>query len=34
MVNAVDNHTRTRREKEKFPKKMIRVMNKLEVEYK
>ena len=32
IVNAVDNHTRTRREKEKFPKKMIRVMSKLEVE--
>ncbi len=31
IVNAVDNHTRTRREKEKFPKKMIRVMSKLEV---
>ena len=31
IVNAVDNHTRTRREKEKFSKKMIRVMSKLEV---
>jgi len=31
IVNAVDNHTRTKREKEKFPKKMIRVMSKLEV---
>ena len=31
IVNAIDNHTRTRREKEKFPKKMIRVMSKLEV---
>ena len=31
MVNAIDNHTRTRREKEKFPKKMVRVMSKLGV---
>ena len=31
IVNAVDNHTRTKREKEKFPKKMVRVMSKLEV---
>ena len=31
IVNAIDNHTRTKREKEKFPKKMIRVMDKLEV---
>ena len=32
IVNAVDNHTRTTQEKEKFPKKMIRVMNNLEVD--
>jgi len=31
IVNAIDNHTRTKREKEKFQKKMIRVMSKLEV---
>ena len=31
IVNAVDNHTRTKRDKEKFSKKMIRVMPKLEV---
>ena len=31
IVNAIDNYTRTKREKEKFPKKMIRVMDKLEV---
>ena len=31
IVNAVDNHTRTKREKEKFPKKMVRVMSKIEV---
>ena len=32
MVNAIDNHTRTRREKEKSPKRMIKVMDTLEVE--
>ena len=31
IVNAIDNHTRTQQEKEKFPKKMVRVMNNLEV---
>ena len=32
IVNAIDNHTRTKREKEKYPKKMVRVMSKLEVD--
>ena len=31
IVNAVDNHTRTKREKEKAPKRMIKVMSKLDV---
>ena len=31
IVNAIDNHTRTQQEKEKFPKKLVRVMNNLEV---
>ena len=31
IVNAIDNHTRTKREKENNPKKMVRVMSKLEV---
>ena len=31
IVNAIDNHTRTKREKENNIKKMIRVMSKLEV---
>ena len=32
IVNAVDNHTRTKREKEKAPKRMIKVMSKLDVD--
>ena len=31
IVNAIDNHTRTKREKENNLKKMVRVMSKLEV---
>ena len=31
IVNAIDNHTRTQQEKENYPKKIIKVMNKLEI---